>query len=70
MRNATRIGRVFQWLLVLAWQIDMAVQAGIAASMRPAPPPPLPSKQVELPRAKQVPACTTGKCPLPATAPR
>lgn len=64
-----RFGLVLLQLVVLAWQIDMAVQAGIAASIRPKPEPrPSPSKQQA--QAPPAPACTTGKCPLPATTPR
>ncbi len=64
-----RASWVLLQLVVLAWQIDMAVQAGIAASIRQKPDPkPLPSKQqVQAPPA---PACTTGKCLPPATIPR
>lgn len=59
-----RASWIFLQLVVLAWQIDMAVQAGIAASTRPRVlPKPLPSKQ----RVQPAPACTTGQCPLPAT---
>jgi hypothetical protein len=48
----------FLQLAVLAWQIEMAVHAGIAASHRPKGPPPSPSKQVvEAP-------CTTGTCQI------
>lgn len=48
-------------LVVLAWQIEMAVQAGIAASTRPKTPPiSSPSKQ------QAQPPCPTGKCPTPA----
>ncbi len=45
-------------LVVLAWQIEMAVQAGIAASLRPKAPPPSQAKQV------QEAPCTTEACKL------
>lgn len=58
-------------LAVALWQIEMAVQCGIATSQRPAaarpvePPAPTPpdARQVIVRQQPPLPSCESGKCP-------
>lgn len=58
---------------VALWQIELAVQCGIAASQRPtearpvAPPAPTPpdARSVLIRPQPALPACESGKCPPP-----
>jgi hypothetical protein len=60
-------------LAVALWQIELAVQCGIATSQRPtaarpvAPPAPTPpdARQVIVRPQPSLPNCETGKCPPP-----
>jgi len=56
-------------VVVLIWQIDMAVQAGIAASIRPKAPSP--SKETPPQMQPAQPPCLPGQqCPPTAPTPR
>jgi hypothetical protein len=58
---------------VALWQIELAVQCGIATSQRPAaarpvaPPAPTPpdARQVIIRQQPHLPSCETGRCPPP-----
>jgi hypothetical protein len=60
-------------LVVALWQIEMAVQCGIATSQRPvaarpvAPPAPTPpdARDVIIRQQPSLPHCETGRCPPP-----
>lgn len=61
----SRFFRNLATLVVVLWQIDMAVNMGIAASKRQRPVRPSPSVQQQPPQQR----CTTGKCALPTPTP-
>lgn len=62
---------------VALWQIELAVQCGIATSQRPtearpvAPPAPTPpdARSVLIRPQPALPACESGKCPPPQKSP-
>lgn len=53
-------------VLAVAWQVEMAVEAGIAASRKPSPFKSAPVKSVLV---HPVPQCTGPSCPTPQQQP-